>query len=173
MKPSIDQHFMQLPIFFSEQSPCDDFDCQKYCDFYPTSIMLEDILKSEKVFATHCVTDQKYYNKSYFYAVDCSAVTISDFAAGMVQACKDKENASRHTYTHLILENGWHLHRHSYNAKWGKFVGYFVYNGERYHQCSICIVFENNRIIAVYPTSLGWPESGGPPIEFPYKDQQY
>ena len=72
--------------------------------------MLEDILKSEKVFATHCVTDQKYYNKSHFYPVDCSAVTISDFAAGMVQACKDKENASGRTYTHLILENGWHLH---------------------------------------------------------------
>ena len=165
--------FMQLPICFSERNPCSNLACIPYCDLYPTTITAEEILKSEKVFTTHCVTEEKYYNKSHFYAVDCSAVTISDFAAGTVQACKDKENSSGRMYMHIILSNGSHLHRHSYNAEWGKFVGYFVHNGERYHQRSICVVFENNRIIAVYPTGLGWPKNGGPPIEFPFKDQQH
>ena len=115
----------------------------------------EEILQSKKVFANHCV--RTFFNKSQFYWHNCGAAPLADLV-----------NITVAYYNYYGTGKTLRNRRESYTFDFCKNVGFFWFNGQRYHQHKVTTIFESGYLVTVFPSGTGWSEGGGPPVAFPH-----
>ena len=109
----------------------------------------EEILAAKKLFTNHCV--RAYLNKSQFYWFNCLTGTIADLVNITVAYCN-------YYGTGKTLRN----RRESYIFDLCKNVGFFWFNGQRYHQHKITTIFKSGYLVMIFLSGQGWPKGGTP-----------
>ena len=175
LTPSGILSLLHISFFFAATSLCGLIECDFWRDWIPEDIQPQQLLHSIKLWAFHTSVDPTLYNKSHFFWADCCVFNLSLYANKIIKLCKDNDGGSRRDYHHMqTRKTGKNIHRNSFSCNFDHPVGWFVYEGRRFLQYQLTIVWENGHILMFFPSGKGHPEDGdGDPIPFPFKSGKY